>query len=399
MRTILTAQAISVSGSQISVLALPTLAVLFLGAGPLAAAVLFAIAYGTEAVTAPLAGLMVDTIRRHRHLLVAADLAQAVTVATAPLAYTLGVLSLPLICGVAAISGCLTGITDITISSIIPRAVPAGDVVRTNAAVTGARTAAQIAGPGLAGWLIQLLGAATAMLFDAVSYLASALLVRRFSLLEPENQRTRPSLRHGVAALRADPILVRIALATATLNLGGAALGALYVVYALRQLGLPVALLGFALTVHNVAAVLAVATAARVTRRIGLPRSIRAAAPLAAAALLLIPAAAVLPTIPALLAYGILFGYSGTLFSIGAASLQQTRVATDMVARVTALSGTIGLFAVPVGALTAGLLAAAWGTAPTMTAFALLTLAGTALLAMPVGHRSRFSVRLPQDRQ
>jgi predicted MFS family arabinose efflux permease len=384
MRTILAAQTISVSGSQISVLALPTLAVLFLGAGPLAAAVLFALTYGAEALTAPLAGLLVDTIRRHRRLLVAVDLAQAATVATAPLAYALGVLSLPLICGVAAISGCLTGITDITISSIIPRAVPAEQVVRTNAAVTGARTAAQITGPGLAGWLIQLLGAATAMLLDALSYLASAVVVRRLSLLELENPPMRPSLRHGVAALRAHPMLVRIALATAALNLGGAAIGALYVVYALRQLGLPVALLGFALTVHNAAAVLAVATVTRVTRRIGLPRLIRITAPLAAGALLFIPAAAVLPTIPTLLIYGILFGYSGTLYSIGAASLQQTQVATDMVARVTALSSTIGLVAVPVGALTAGLLAAVWGTAPTMTAFALLTLTGTVLLTAGV---------------
>lgn len=378
----LTAQAISVSGSQITVLALPTLAVLFLDAGPFTAAFLFAIAYGAEALAAPLNGILVDTVRRHRHLLIAADLALAGTIVIIPLAYALGTVSLPLVYGVAAISGCLTGITNITIASIIPRAVPGEQIVRANAAITGARTAAQITGPGLAGWLIQLLGAATAMLLDALSYLASALLVLRSSLVDPERPPDRPSLRDGVATLRAHTVLIWVAFATATLNLGGAALGALYVVYALRQLGLPVAALGFALTVHNASAVLAVTTATRVARRIGLARMIRTAAPLAAAALLLIPAAAVLPTIPTLVAYGILFGYGGTLFSIGAASLQQTLVATDMVARVTALSGTIGLIAVPVGALTAGLLASTWGIAPTMTAFALFALTGTVLLTV-----------------
>jgi MFS family permease len=383
IRPVVLAQGVSVIGTQVTALALPTLAIVGLGASPVVASVLFAIEYGAQALLAPLLGVLVDRAASRRRLLVLANLVHGLVIAAVPAGYLLGRLNLPLLFGVAAATGVLGGLTAFGVQALVPSLVPAQRLVDANAALSGARSVGQVAGPALAGWLVQACGAALAMAVDAVSY---GLSVVAFATLSGGTgtaaARDRPgllrSLRDGVSALRGRPVLVRIAVTSASLNLGGSALGALYLVFAYRDLRLTPLLVGIAYLVSSLAAIAAVATAGRVVRRLGLSRVVPVFAPVAAASLLLVPAAAAGAPLATLIVYEAVFGYCATVWFIGTATLQQTLVPADQLGRVVALGRTLGALAIPVGAVLGGVLAGWWGMVPTLVCFAVVALLGAA---------------------
>jgi predicted MFS family arabinose efflux permease len=368
---------------------MPTIAVLVLRAPPLAVSALFAVAYGAQAASVPFAGVLVDSVRSLRRLLIVVDLLQVLVVGSVPVSRALSLLSLPVLFGVAALSGGLGGLTGIAIRAFAARGVAPADVLAGNAVITGARTAGQVPGPALAGWLIQALGVVTAVAADAASYLLSALICLRLPVAAagPAGRAgrglraDRRSLREGLAVLAGSPALIRLTVADSALNLGGAAIGSLYVLYAFRILGLKPGALGTVLVVQNAAALLAVATATRVSRRIGLERVVPVFAPAAAAALLLIPAASWLAPLAVLGCYGAIFGYCTTVWAIGSVSLEQLLVPPGQIGRVIALSRVVSLVVIPAGALGGGALADLWGTRPTLLAAALAALAGTLTVA------------------
>jgi MFS family permease len=390
IRPIVVAQLVSVTGTQVSMIALPAVAVLVLRASPLAVSALFAISYAAQAASAPFAGVLVDSARSRRALLVVVESLHAVVMAAVPAGRAIGLLGLPLLFAAGVASGVLGGNTTVAVRAALARAVPAQHAVAANSAVAGSRAIGQIAGPALAGWLIQVLDAVSAVTADAASYAVSALIFLRLRVpAEPgPPRRDRQSLREGMALLAGQPALVRIAVADAALNVGGAALGALYIVYVFRYLRLAPAALGVTLMVQNGAAVLAVASADRVSRRIGLRRVVPVFAPAAAASLLLIPAASVLPPLATLVVYGAIFGYCATLWSVGSAALQQILIPPRQLGRVVALSRTAGLVAIPVGAALGGLVAQGWGVVQSLVVFALVALACTTAAAHGAGWRT-----------
>ncbi|MEV0328024.1 MFS transporter [Micromonospora echinospora] len=407
LRPLVVAQLISLTGTHVTALALPTLAVLLLDAGPVAAALIFALEYGARGLTAPLVGVLIDSVRSPRRLLVANDLLHALVVASVPAMYLLDVLSLPYLVVVAACSGVLSGVTDISINAVLPRLVPADRLVGANASLAGARAAGQIAGPAVGGLLVQALGAALAIAVDTVSYLASAVVfsrlrgadrsapkqpavtapVSRWAALRRSTADLRTSLREGLGTFREIPLLGRLALATAALNVGGAGLGALYTLYAYRTLELSPFQVGALWGVNSAAALAAVATARRVVGRFGLDRSIALFAPVAAGSLLLIPAASLAAPLVLFVVYELIFGYCATVWSVASVTLQQQLVPAERLGRVIAFSRTVSILAVPVGALVGGVAADVWGLPGTLTGFALLALAGTATVTGRIRRR------------
>jgi predicted MFS family arabinose efflux permease len=70
------------------------------------------------------------------------------------------------------------------------------------------------------------------------------------------------------------------------------------------------------------------------------------------------------------------------VWTIGSASLQQILVPPGQIGRVAALSSSIGLVVIPVGAATGGVLANAWGIEPTLLLAAATTLSGAMAVAV-----------------
>ncbi|MDG4830064.1 MFS transporter [Solwaraspora sp. WMMD1047] len=386
LRPAVAAQVVGVVGTHVAALALPTVAVLALAASPVAAAGLFALEYGAQALATPLLGVLVDRAgARRRRLLVAASTGNALAALAVPAAHLAGALSLPLLFAVAALTGVLSGLTAIGLQATVPRLVAPERLVAANSALAGAQSVGQIAGPAAAGALVQTLGGALAMLANAATHVLAAVAFGRLRPAPAEPTGRPPSsifadLRAGIAALRGRPVLVRIAVTTAALNLGGAAIGGLYVLYAYRELGLGPWLLGLTFAVNSVAAVVAAATAGRVIGRLGPARVVPVFAPVAGAALLLIPVASVAPPVPTLILYEAVFGYCATVWLVAAVSLQQRIVPAHLLGRVLALSRTLGVLAIPVGALAAGVVAQVRGVVPALVGFAMVAFAGTVVV-------------------
>ncbi|MBD0690587.1 hypothetical protein BG452_07820 [Streptomyces sp. CBMA123] len=384
------AQGVSVAGTQVTALALPALAILLLGAGPLAASLLFALEYGAQGLTGPFAGVLVDRVASRRRLLVAVDVLQLLLIATVPLAHAADALTLVHLYAVAAVSGALGGVSAIAVPTVVADFVSKDGLVGVNAKLAGARSVGQIAGPGLASALVQAVGAATAMVADAISYGLSALamsLLRPRGRLRlrrgegPERPAARPgiaeSLREGIGVLRDQPLLARLAVAAAALNLGGAGLAGLFAYFAYQVVDLGPGELGLTQAVYSIAAVTAVLTARRVIRRIGLTRVIPVFGPLAATALFLIPLASLGAALPVLIAYQAVFGFCATVWSVSWVTLQQQLSPPEQLGRVLGLSRSIGQLVMPVGALLGGTLAGAIGTTGALAVFAAIALAGT----------------------
>ena len=173
VRLLLAGQATSELGSQVGSIALPLVAVLGLGASPLRVGVLTAAGTISFAVGGLPAGVWVDRLPR-RPVLVGVDLVRGLALATVPVAGALGRLTLAHLAVVALAVGMGRVLFDVAYPSYLPALVGRDELVGANAYLETSRSATQLTGPGLGGWLVQTADAATAVLADAVSFLASA---------------------------------------------------------------------------------------------------------------------------------------------------------------------------------------------------------------------------------
>jgi Na+/melibiose symporter-like transporter len=157
------------------------------------------------------------------------------------------------------------------------------------------RSLSYIAGPSVAGFLVQALGAPVALLADATSFLFSAFALRGTRVEEPAVERPEePSLKRLAAGFRhlfGDALLRGSLLCTSTINLFNFFLTAIFVLYASRTLGLSAATIGLVLGAGAVGALIGALIAPRVGRRIGIGRAVVVGAILFPAPLALFPLA------------------------------------------------------------------------------------------------------------
>ena len=166
-------QTISQFGSQVTLLALPLVAAVLLEASPFEMGLLAALEMAPFLLVGLPAGVWVDRWPR-RPVLIVGDVGRALVLASVPLAYVLGRLSLPQLYLVAFVSGTLTVFFDVAYMSYLPSLMTRDRLVEGNSKLETTRAAAQIGGPGLAGVLIQAFSAPVAIAADAVSFVISA---------------------------------------------------------------------------------------------------------------------------------------------------------------------------------------------------------------------------------
>ena len=152
------AQTVSQFGTQISLLALPLVAVLILNVNPFQFAVLGTVEFLPFVLISLPAGVWVDRLPR-RPILIIADLGRGISLVSIPVAYLLDALTIWQLYAVGFINGVLTVFFDIAYQSYLPSLVDRGQINEGNAKLETSRSAAQIAGPGVAGGLIAVIGA------------------------------------------------------------------------------------------------------------------------------------------------------------------------------------------------------------------------------------------------
>src|SRR5262249_46529807 len=147
------AQTVSQIGSQVTLLALPFVAILVLRATTFEIAALGVVDYAPLLLFALPAGAWVDRLRR-RPLMIAADLGRAAALASIPIVHALGGLTLAQLYVVGFLAGTLTVFFDVSYQSALPAFVQRDEIAEANAKLELTRSAAQVSGPSIAGALV-----------------------------------------------------------------------------------------------------------------------------------------------------------------------------------------------------------------------------------------------------
>ena len=353
-------ETVSQVGTMVSHLALPLLAATALGASAWEMGLLVAAERGAFLLVGLPAGVLLDRVRR-RPVMIAADLVRFVLFASIPLAWALGVLTFGHLLVVALLGGVATVYFDVGYQSVLPAVVGRAGLVEGNAKLESSRAAAEAAGPAVGGGLVQLVGAATAVLLDAVTYLVSAAFLVRMHTHEEVPARDparslRAQMAEGLRYVLGHPLLRPIALCTGTGNLFTGVLTAVSVLFLARELGQAPAVVGLVLAAGSAGGVLGALTAARWIRELGQARTV------VTALLVTGPVALVLPltTAGAGLAWFALgsaaLAYGGVVYNVAQVSFRQSVCPDQLLGRMNASIRFLVWGPIPIGGLLGGAL-------------------------------------------
>lgn len=261
--------------------------------------------------------------------MIGADLGRALLLLALPIAAALGMLRLDLIFVFAFLLGSLDLVFGAAYGAFLPVVTPAEQLIEVNSRLATSAAASAVAGPGLAGLLVQWFGAPVAVLGDALSFLASAcslLLIRTPEPAPPAREHRQPLWREiaaGLRVLRDNRILFAFVASSMTLDVFWNALMAVYFLYLTRSLGLPAAAFGLIFGIGSAGGLTASVVAPRVPRRLGLGRTLIAAQFGTGAGGFLIALAVGLPTValPLLIAAELVQSSMNTLVSANSGGL------------------------------------------------------------------------------
>jgi MFS family permease len=381
------AQSISQLGDQITLLALPLVAVLTLHASAAQMGFLVAAELMPHLLFSLLAGVWIERVQRRRRLMIVADLGRALLLGSIPLAAALDMLTFPQLYGVAFCVGTFAVMFDISWSTLFITVVPRRDVVDANSKLSLSRSLSFVLGPSIAGFLVQLLTAPVTLLLDAFSYLGSALFLRRIRSQEPPieedgRESVLRSLRTGFAFVLRDEYIRPELLCVATINLFNFVFHAIFVLYATRELGVSPGLLGLVLGAGAVGGIVGALVAVRLERLVGLGAAFTIGSILFPLPLVLIPlASGSETTIVIMLGLAEFFCSIGVMIlDVNAGSLMLFRTPDRLRSRMSGTFRFVNMGIRPIGALIGGGLGTAIGLHTTLWIGVLGALAGVIFL-------------------
>ena len=364
VRLLWAGQSASLVGDQVTVLALPLVA-LSLGATVAQVAVLAAMSTAPFIVLGLPAGVWVSRFGLRRSM-ICADAVRGLALVSLPLAAWLGRLTFPHLLAVALVLGCCIVFFQVSYQSLTPLLIDDPSQLRSaNTRLMASESLAQIGGPALGGALIGALGAVRALAADGLSYVLS--VVTLAALRAPRDQPLPGSgslaaeVRAGMRFVRRQPALRAVLWASVWFNTGMAGCQALLVVFAIRTLGLSPQSLGLAVGIGGIGVPIGLVLCGLVERRFGTPVVLVASAGLSAAGLLLVGTAtgAFAPLVVGAGTFVTALG--GGAWGVVALTTRQRLSTGKQLAMATAVFRWATYSVVPLGALLAGVTASAFG--------------------------------------
>lgn len=262
----------SLFGTQISVIALPLVALLHFDVSAEAVGWLRFTQLAPYIVFALIFGVWTDRVRR-RPLMLAANLTRMILLLAVPfLAYTKH-LTFAILPVTAFAIGTAAVLFDVAWMSYVPHVVDGPpQYVEANAKLGVSASSAEVAGPGLAGWLIGLLTAPTTLIFDSFSYLVSliSLLLIRGQEDVPtpaKKERVWRDLVDGIRWITRNPILRPLALVGLACNFFMVLVSSMFIVYAVKELHFSPGLLGGIMSASGIGGLLGAIASRRLLRK------------------------------------------------------------------------------------------------------------------------------------
>ena len=350
-------------GAQITTLALPLTAALFLRASPFEMGILIAL----EALPFPLfglfAGVIVDRFPK-LPIIIWADFGRGLALLAVPVCAWGGWLSMPLL----YIAGFIVGLGGVlgwpAYQVFMTERVGRGNLVEANAKMAMSDSTAQLVGPGIAGALMYWLTAPIAILADAIAFFGSALLLRGIAPAASDapkhsGQHVWADIREGLHAIWHNPTLRALAWALAAWQIFRFAYLAVVVLFATRDLGFSSGRVGAVYMMAGVGSLAAAWAVRPLNRRYGVGPTMLGGL-LATGAGWTVIGLATGPLLAASLVFGLglfLLDLGAMVFFINYLVLRQSVTHDRLLGRVTATMICLTVATAPLGGLAGGWIA------------------------------------------
>jgi predicted MFS family arabinose efflux permease len=344
------------SAEQLTLAAVPIVAVLMLQAGPGEIGVIAALQSLPFLLLSIPLGLLADRSSLKR-LMVASEVLRVLALMVLVTAVFMNQVSVILLAGVGFIASVGTVGFSVGAPSLVPALVGSEHLARANGRLELARSMAFAAGPALAGALIAWAGASTSFVLSLILSLNAVLFLSKIA--EPPRAAVAPrhpwlELKEGAHFVWAHPYLRPIMLTSIAWNISWFVLQAIYVPYAIKSLGMSASQVGMTLACFGVGMMLGSLSAAKVVSWMPFGRAILVGPFFSVAAAMLMALTIWTPlSAVAGLSY-FLFGFGPIIWTITSTTLRQTVTPFHMMGRVTAINIVVGTGARPIGALLGG---------------------------------------------
>lgn len=357
-----TGQTISLFGDQISLLAIPLLAVLSTGAGPKEMGYLTAAMLIPNLFFSLLAGAWADRRSDKRRLMILTDVGRAIALLAIPVLHWMDALTLNALYIVAFLIGTLSVLFEVCRNTLFVALVSKDEYVSANALLNGSRALSFVAGPSAGGVLVQVFTAPIALIVDALSFLGSAVQLGRIKPTEPPpSTHAGLGISKGLRFIAGHPVLRASLLASTTLNLFNYIFAALFVLFATVNLGVSPGALGAVIGIASIGALLGAAVTGRLVRWMGIGPAYLLSYVLFPVPLILVPLAGGhrYTVLAMLFAAEFVSGAGVMILDIVAGSIHTAVIPDEFRARVAGAHRTVNYGIRPVGAVIGGFLGAA----------------------------------------
>ncbi|MDT9001307.1 MFS transporter [Paucibacter sp. APW11] len=271
-RRLWTSILISSLGGQITMLALPLTAAVLLHATPTQMGLLTSMEIVPFVLFSLPGGVWLDRVRK-LPVYVVGEASLALAVGSVPVAALMGWLTMSWLYIVGFVLGTVYTVAGSAAQIVLTQVVSRDRLVEAHAKNALASSGAEVAGPGVAGLLIKLLGAPMALAADAVLVLVSALILRGIKVHEEVQQREDADfwrdLKAGVRFVRTNRLLISLGCAVGTWQLFYNAAQVVQILFATRVLGLSAQTVGLSYVALGAGTVLTSVFGHRISKALG----------------------------------------------------------------------------------------------------------------------------------
>lgn len=356
------AYTISLFGTAVSNLALPLTAVLFLQASPSQMGTLMAIQQAPVVLFSLFIGVWIDGADR-KLVIVSLDLLLAFAVISIPVMFFFGLLTFPYLCTIGFFIGSFQLISRLARASFIPSILPTTDFLDGNTKLHGSLSISNVAGPAIAGSILQVVAAPIALIIDAISFLVSAIFINSLDVEDKITKDVKKNnfwkdLWEGISFLFANKAFRIMTVSSIFATLGAMMQQAVLIWFLTNQLNYPSATIGIICSSLGMAAVAGVFIAKFLTNRIDSVAAVKLGTLIPCVGMLLIPLSAYVSNpLYLLVLANTLIGLGAPMYYINETTLRQLFVRNEMLGRITSSRSFIAGGMSPIGAILGGVIA------------------------------------------
>jgi len=363
-------------GGQISLLALPLTAVFLLDATPTQMGLLTAMEIAPFVILSLPGGVLIDRMQK-LPLYIAGEIVMGCTLLTIPLAWALGLLSMPLMYVVSFALGTVHTLAGSASQIVLTQLVGRDKLVQAYSQNAIAGSLAEVLGPGMAGLLIRLFGAPLALVMNAFLLIGSVLMLKGIHIHEVVPPRStwkdrsfREDLMKGLNFVKSQKMLLEMAATVGAWQFFAQLALTVQIIFAVKDLGLNETSVALSFVALGLGSVLGGLAGPKISKRIGLGQAmILGIAITGIGWVSLLALEGLLPGIVLFSWMLICFSWGATLLFVNFLSLRQSFTPTDLLGRMTTTMRWLILLPAGPGALLGGWMAEHWGMrSPLMSA-------------------------------